>query len=140
MGRRGAGEGVLGRVLDEKKDDGSGKNRHIDPKRASRTPGRINLKAVAEVLAERGMDPTVEMLKLLVPGEDETGKPLPAVLDADVRARIWNELLQYTQPKLKSVEVRAKIAATAFDINDEQAKRIAEEFLRAATEDEGDTD
>ena len=43
-----------------------------------------------------------------------------------------NELLQYTQPKLKSVEIKARVVGTSFDVNDEQARRIAEEFLKAA--------
>lgn len=137
MKRSGSLTGTMVNIANEHKDDGSGKNRHVDPQRSGKK-GRINLKAVAEVLAEHGMDPTVEIIKLLVPtGEDDNGKPARSPLDADVQARIWNELLQYTQPKLKSIEVRAKIAATAFDINDEQAKRIAEEFLKAAVDDEG---
>jgi hypothetical protein len=91
-----------------------------------RQPGRINLKAVAEVLSERGLDPTEEIIEI-IDGVDEHGRHL---IDADTRLRILNELLQYTQPKLKSVEIKAKVAATAFDVNDEQARRIAEEFLK----------
>lgn len=101
--------------------------------RSSRTPGRINLKAVAEVLAARGLDPTEEIINILRP-VDENGNPTACMLDHDVQARVLNELLQYTQPKLKSIEVRAKVAATSFDINDVQARRIAEEFLIANTE------
>lgn len=107
------------------------KDQILDPKRTSTRPGRINLKAVAEVLAERGYDPTVEILKLLDPGVDEEGNPLPSSIDADVRGRLWNELLQYTQPKLKSIEVKGKIAAAGFDVSDDQARRLAEEFLKA---------
>lgn len=110
------------------------KDQVIDPARTSRTPGRINLKAVAEVLSERGLDPTEEIIKLLMPRFSADGSPMPDVLDADVKARMWNELLQYTQPKLKSVEVKAKIAAAGFDVSDDQAKRLAEEFLKAAVE------
>lgn len=103
---------------------------YLSYRRSSRMPGRINLKAVAEVLQERGLDPTEAIIDILRP-VDEQGNPVPSRLDPDVQARILNELLQYTQPKLKSVEIKAKVAATAFDINDEQAKRIAEEFLKS---------
>lgn len=97
------------------------KGRYVLMNQSSKAPGKINLKAVSEVLMERGLDPTQALIDIL-----ESGK-----LDADVQARILNELLQYTQPKLKSVEIKAKVAATAFDVNDEQAKRIAEEFLKS---------
>lgn len=104
----------------------------LGPNRSSRTPGRINLKAVSEALAERGLDPTEAIIDILRPIDPVTGEALPCKLDPDVQARVLNELLQYTQPKLKSVEIKAKVAATAFDVNDEQARRIAEEFLRAS--------
>lgn len=101
--------------------------------RTNRRGARINLKAVGEVLAARGLDPTEELIDIL-DAVDDKGRP---VLDADVRARILNELLQYTQPKLKSVEVRAKVIATSFDINDDQAKKIAEEFLKLSADSGG---
>lgn len=97
----------------------------------ARGVARINLRAVSEVLASRGVDPTVAILDILQP-VDENGKAMPCMLDHDVQARIYNELLQYTQPKLKSVEIRAKVIATSFDVNDDQARRIAEEFLKAS--------
>jgi hypothetical protein len=106
---------------------------HLPVHRSSRTPGRINLRAVAEVLAARGLDPTEELVDI-VDAVDDRGRP---ILDPEVRARILNELLQYTQPKLKSIEVRGKVAATSFDINDEQAKKIAEEWLKASGESGG---
>lgn len=122
--------GPLGSMVDDAKPK---KPKLYLPLTASaRKPGRINLKAVAEVLAERGYDPTEEILKLLDPGVDADGNPVAQKLDADVKARMWNELLQYTQPKLKSVEIKAKIAATTFDVTDEQALSIAKEFLITA--------
>lgn len=84
--------------------------------------GKINLRAVAEVLSDLGLDPAVELVRVVQAG----------TLPPDIHARILNELLQYTQPKLKSVEVRAKLVATSFDVNDDQAKRIAQEFLKAS--------
>ena len=105
---------------------------HVSPQRTLvGKPGRINLKAVAEVLAERGLDPTAEIIKILAPVDDATGERTTSQLDPDVQARTWNELLQYTQPKLKSVEIKAKVAATAFDVSNDQARAIAEEFLRS---------
>jgi len=96
--------------------------KHLDRTRMNRPNGKINLKLVAEVLEEHGLDPTVELVRI-IQGD---------ALDDETRARLLNELLQYTQPKLKSIEVRAKVAATAFDLGDDQAKRLAEEFLKSA--------
>jgi len=79
----------------------------------------INLKAVAEALREAGMDPAVEMINILqrrVPVRDVNGKPridpetkqpiMVDAVDADTKLRMLNEMLQYTQPKLKSVEMK----------------------------------
>jgi hypothetical protein len=100
----------------------------IPRNRTSRKPGRINLKAVSEVLAERGLDPTEAIIDILCPVDDE-GQPMDSMLDADTRARVLSDLLQYTQPKLKSIEVKAKVAVGTFDVTNEQARKIAEEFL-----------
>lgn len=102
----------------------------IKRQRTLRQPGRINLKAVAEVLAARGLDPTEALIDIISP-VDEQGEPMDSPLDADVRARILNELLQYTQPKLKSIEVKGKVSLGVFDVTNEQARKIAEEFLLA---------
>lgn len=106
----------------------------LNGKRKSRSNTRINLRAVSEVLADYGMDPAAEMVRILTAEEpvldtdgapilDENGEPMTRpTLDADTRLRFMNELLQYTQPKLKSVDV--KIDHTA-DLTDEQLdKRI----------------
>jgi hypothetical protein len=126
--KRSAVTGTFGRIAD---DNTPAVHTPLVPasRATSRKPGRINLKAVGEVLQERGLDPTEEIINI-IDGVDEHGRHL---IDPDTRLRILNELLQYTQPKLKSIEIKAKVAATAFDVNDEQAKRIAEEFLRAST-------
>lgn len=107
----------------------------LGPKRRSHSNTRINLRAVSEVLADYGMDPAAEMVRILTAEEpvldtdgapilDENGEPMtrPA-LDADTRLRFMNELLQYTQPKLKSVDV--KIDHTADLTDDQLDKRIA---------------
>lgn len=78
---------------------------------------RINLRSVAEACVDEGLDPAVEIPKALNlkrpvmrDGKqvyDENGDPvMEYVLDADVRLRTLNELLQYIQPKLKAVEVK----------------------------------
>lgn len=78
---------------------------------------RINLKAVAEACIEEGLDPAVEITRALnkkIPlfknGSqvfDDNGLPVMVhLVDSDTRLRTLNELLQYTQPKLKAVEVK----------------------------------
>lgn len=79
---------------------------------------RINLKAVSEALIEEGLDPAVEITRILK-GEikrDDKGKPVlhpvtgepvrEYLVDPDTRLRTLNEVLQYTQPKLKAIEVK----------------------------------
>lgn len=70
----------------------------IPNRNRSRKPVGINLRKVAEVLSEEGLDPTVEIVRILRSGE----------LDPDVAARVQLELLQYCQPKLKAIEVTGK--------------------------------
>lgn len=81
------------------------------------SPHRINLKAVAEACMDEGLDPAVEITKALnkqIPlfknGAqvfDDNGLPVMVhLVDSDTRLRTLNELLQYTQPKLKAVEVK----------------------------------
>lgn len=78
---------------------------------------RINLKAVAEACIDEGLDPAVEITRALnkqIPliknGQqvfDDQGLPVMVhLVDPDTRLRTLNELLQYTQPKLKAVEVK----------------------------------
>lgn len=79
---------------------------------------RMNLKAVSEALVEEGLDPATEFAKVLKgrPMVDDAGNPVidprtgqPAReydIDPDIRVRMLSEILQYTQPKLKAVEVK----------------------------------
>lgn len=79
---------------------------------------RMNLKAVSEALVEEGLDPATEFARVLKGRpllddagnqviDPQTGQPARAYdIDADVRVRMLSEILQYTQPKLKAVEVK----------------------------------
>lgn len=85
---------------------------------ASRNPLKLNLLAVSEALVEEGLDPAVEFARILKgrPLVDENGEAVidPATgqqarrydIDSDVRVRMLSEILNYTQPKLKAVEVK----------------------------------
>lgn len=108
----------------------------------SRNPNRINLKAVAEACIDAGLDPAVEILRALsekVPVLDRSGQPvlddlgLPMYIDRvdpDTRIRTLNELLQYTQPKLKAVEVKM---SGALELTSEQLdNRLAMLIAKAA--------
>lgn len=104
--------------------------------RGTSTKGRINLKGVAETLAEYGLDPAVEIAKILVAtkpararnGEaltDELGDPvMEPVLDTDVRLKTLLELQQYTAPKLKATEVTLKEEALTVEQIDARLKAL----------------
>ena len=80
--------------------------------------GRISLRAVADACVDAGLDPAAEIVRVLQtkkqatdrwgnPLTDPDGNPIEVdQIDADTRLRTLNELLQYTQPKLKAVEVK----------------------------------
>lgn len=103
---------------------------------------RINLRAVSEALMEEGLDPTLEMIKILkkeIPVLDVNGKPrkdsagnpmMRPALDDDTKLRTLNELLQYTQPKLKSVEM--KVSGNLDLTNDQLDTRIAMLLAKAS--------
>ena len=52
----------------------------LGPRNAARGVGRINLKAVGEVLAARGLDPTEAIIDILQPMDPATGLALPCRL------------------------------------------------------------
>ena len=70
---------------------------------------RIDLRKVADVLAENGMDPTAEIVKIL---------PL---LEPELKARVMLEMLNYCQPKLKAVEINATVTEMS---SEERQKRL----------------
>lgn len=110
---------------------------------AAKAPGRINLKAVADACIDAGLDPAVEILRALreqVLVLDRSGTPVldPATgqplyvdrVDPDTRIRTLNELLQYTQPKLKAVEVKM---SGSLELSGEQLdQRLAALIAKAA--------
>jgi uncharacterized protein with von Willebrand factor type A (vWA) domain len=80
----------------------------------------FNLRPVAEVLAQYGLDPFAEIAKVLMdevpilkrdgtPELDDDGKPRMRVQVAGVdRAKVLTELAQYVTPKLKAVEMKVE--------------------------------
>lgn len=108
---------------------------------SSKRPGKINLKAVAEACIDEGLDPAAEIARVLQASTpltkngkevlDDNGNPIMVPLvDADTRLRTLNELLQYVQPKLKSVEVKM---SGALELSNEQLdQRLAALIAKAA--------
>lgn len=107
---------------------------YLAENKSARRPARINLKAVAEVLAEHGLDPTVEIIKILKSG----------TLDPDVQVRVLGTLQEYVHAKRKSIEVTgadggpiqmehltdatlAKIAMQAVDVIDVEATDVEDD-------------
>ena len=111
-------------------------------KKGAKLRMRINLMAVGEALAAEGLDPAVEMVRILqsqVPLMTRGGNPVLTekgkavmvdALDADTKLRTLNEMLQYTQPKLKAVELKV---SGALDLTSEQLDvRLAALIAKAA--------
>ena len=103
---------------------------------------KINLKAVAEALVDEGYDPAVEIISILkkqVPIYDNNGAPkidpktkkpiMRDALDPDTKLRMLNEMLQYTQPKLKAVEM--KISGHLDLTNEQLDSRLEMLFAKA---------
>ena len=62
-------------------------------------------------------DPPAELIRIVKSG----------TLDAKTQASVLNELLQYTQPKLKAIQMESKV-----ELDEEQLdKRIGELMLKA---------
>jgi hypothetical protein len=103
---------------------------------------KINLKAVAQALVDEGYDPAVEIISILkkqVPVYDNNGVPrfdqvtkkpiMRDALDPDTKLRMLNEMLQYTQPKLKAVEM--KISGHLDLTNEQLDSRLEMLFAKA---------
>lgn len=94
--RSGAFAASRPQVVDKKYDDS--KNKYVGLAKSAKRKNKINLKAVGEILAERGYDPTHEIINIM-----ETGS-----LPKEVEVRVWTTLLEYTQAKKKAVEITGK--------------------------------
>jgi hypothetical protein len=94
--------------------------------------GKLNLRAVVDVLDSYGLDPIEELAKVLVdkePARSRDGAPIidPATgqpvmkpkLDIETHVKLLTELAQYTRPKLKAVEITNKTP----ELSDEQIER-----------------
>lgn len=119
-------------------------SQQLNGRRSSGTHGRygMNLPAVAEVLARYGLDPLEEIAKVMsqkVPLRDEKGQPIlddkgqPVMrtqLPPAEHAKLAAELMQYTRPKLKAVEVTVKPP----ELSDDQIEmRLAALLTRKAS-------
>ena len=118
---------------------------HASNKSSSTKKGgelKINLKAVAQALVDEGYDPAVEIINILkkqVPIYDNSGLPkldpktkkpiMRDALDPDTKLRMLNEMLQYTQPKLKAVEM--KISGHLDLTNEQLDSRLEMLFAKA---------
>lgn len=90
---------------------------------------RINLKAVAEVLAEKGLDPTVALVDIIQSG----------TLPPDIQARVLGTLMEYVHSKKKSVEITGADggAIQVENVTDDVLMRIA---MKAIPEEITDVD
>lgn len=118
----------------------------IDRRKSLEKIGRVNLKAVGDVLSRYGMDPAEELAKILAKRkpvldgkgnqvfDPETKEPLTEpVLATDLLLRTHLELLRYTRPQLKAVEVTMKEP----ELTEEQVKaRIKALVARGAASSE----
>lgn len=90
---------------------------------------KFNLRGIVEVLEEYELDPTAEIAKALRAtkrGRNAEGEEINVpVIDADTRAKISLALLEYVQPKLKSVEVKH----TGPELTDEQIDKRIEALI-----------
>lgn len=123
-------------------NDESAEAPRIKPKQAARKEGRLNLLAVADALSLEGLDPAVEMVKILntkipvttrdgLPVLDAEGKQVYVdAVDPETKLRTLNELLQYTQPKLKAVEMKV---SGSLELSEEQLDERISAILEKAT-------
>lgn len=92
------------------------------------TEQKITLQQLAEAFRDSGLDPALELVRLLKAERpaiangkvlvDDAGAPkMVHLLEPETRARLLLQLLEFTQPKLKAVEV--KVSGT-LEMSDEQ--------------------
>ncbi len=108
-----------------------------------RDRAKINLKAVAEALVDEGLDPATEIARVLKgrPMLDSNGNPvvdpvtglevMEHAIDPEVRLRTLNSLLDFTQPRLKAVEVKLN---GHLELSNEQLDQRLEALLAKAVQ------
>lgn len=119
----------------------SNRRHAIETSTGNKYPLKINLLAVAEALVEEGLDPAIEFARVLkgrvLYDEDgkqiidpTTGAPVRRyAIEEDVRVRMLSEILQYTQPKLKAVEVKL---SGSLELTSEQLEQRLSALLQKA--------
>lgn len=121
----------------------TGRSHAVKRSTANRGSGmpKLNLKAVAEACVDEGLDPATEIARVLKgrPLVDDagnevvdpvTGEPVYThQIEPDVRLRTLNSLLEFTQPKLKAVEVKM---SGALELSSDQLDQRLEALLAKA--------
>lgn len=111
---------------------------------ANRNASGFNLRGVSEVLAEAGLNPTVELVKAISERRvvtDRNGKPVvdadgnqvtEPVIDNTLRVKVLMEMQQFVAPKLKAVEVTVKEPDLTEEQIDARIAALQERQARAA--------
>lgn len=91
---------------------------------ATKNNTKINLKAVAEVLAEKGLDPVSALVDIVKSGK----------LDLEVQVRVLSTLTEYVHSKKKSVEITGADggAIQVENVSDDVLLKIAMQALPQA--------
>lgn len=111
---------------------------------ANRNASGFNLRGVAEVLAEAGLNPAEELVRVLKERRvvtdrngnailDEKGEPVTEpTIDHTLRVKVLMEMQQFVAPKLKAVEVTVKEPDLTEEQIDQRIAALQEKQARAA--------
>lgn len=113
---------------------------HAKQNSYSRLPNvqhKINLKTVADALIDAGLDPAIEIARILkgvakinpdtgdIEVDPLTGEPIRVhLVDEEVRLRTFNSLLEFNQPKLKAMEVKVTTTDMPTEQLDQRIKAL----------------
>jgi hypothetical protein len=88
----------------------------------------MDLRGVAEVLASEGLDPTLELAKLIkgFPDPEEPSRTV-YLIEHKVRAHMLNELLKYVHPQKKAVEVDQRVTLKGREL-DARLQQLMQQF------------
>lgn len=107
-------------------------------RRAGSRSGGVNLRKVAETLADYGLDPAEELAGVLAPRilvNDDGTQELGYALGHSERAKALLDLMQYMHPKLKAIEVTQKVdELTEAQVDAKLAALVAKAQKRKAAE------